>query len=150
MAFDIAQDKKFPLYKTAYNAGMNLDSAKEYVRGEKDKDSLAFCSCIIGWEEFDKLKKVKEILTDAVESKGVARTIFNIIYQSSSLYDLSVESGDIFKSWRLVYHIARLKERHKNAKSLLDELIDQILENNNRLYKNTYLAARWAEFETRK
>jgi CRISPR-associated protein Csm1 len=154
MAFSMAPDKKFPLYRVAATAGEELDNAKGYIRmfngKQKEKDAFSFSSYVIGWEEFNKLSSFKEKLVEALEDKKVSRSLLDIIYRSEKEKNLSIEQNELFRAWRLVYYITRLKERNKRAEGLIDELKSIVLEQGNKLYKYSYLAARWAEFETRK
>ncbi|TYP55422.1 type III-A CRISPR-associated protein Cas10/Csm1 [Thermosediminibacter litoriperuensis] len=153
MAFDIAPDKKFPLYRVAQTAGENLENAKHFkdpVR-KKEKNCFAFAGVPIGWEDFDKFKDVKEKLSKALDELKVSRSLLGIIYRVCREYEVSAnEDGKMFRSWRLFYYIARLKERNKKAEDILDKLIDLLIEKGNKLYKYAFQSARWAEFETRK
>ncbi|SHE33324.1 CRISPR-associated protein Csm1 [Caldanaerobius fijiensis DSM 17918] len=148
MSIDISPDRKFPLYKVALSCGEHLEDAKLYVRSGKQKDCLAFAGYNLGWEEFEKLSRVKSMFVSALE-KGVSRAILSIIYKVDDQKKMAERNGEIFKSWWLIYHIARLGDRYKNAKDIVNEIKDALLEKGNLLYKHTYLACRWAEMETR-
>ena len=78
------------------------------------------------------------------------KALINAIYTVDKLGKMAKENGEIFKSWRFVYYIAKLKDRYKKLKDELDEILKAIIEEQtNLLYKHAYLAARWAELEMR-
>ncbi|MCR4432195.1 MAG: type III-A CRISPR-associated protein Cas10/Csm1 [Tepidanaerobacteraceae bacterium] len=153
ISFSMAPDKKFPLYRVASTAGERLEEAKSHERfvngRRKLKDSLSFEDCVLGWEDFEKFNLFKTRIVEALENK-VPRSILNILYSAVVENDFSREKNDVFRAWRTVYHLSRLKERHKEAKRIIDDIKDLVLEKGNTLYKYCYEAARWAEFETRK
>ncbi|MCX7884662.1 MAG: hypothetical protein N2448_06495 [Caloramator sp.] len=86
MATEIAPDDKFPVYKVAQICGERLDRAKEYKRHGSTKNALSLLGNVIGWEEFDKLKDVKDVLM-AILQKNVTR---NLLIEQIS-YFLSLE-----------------------------------------------------------
>ncbi|QCX34074.1 type III-A CRISPR-associated protein Cas10/Csm1 [Caloramator sp. E03] len=149
MAIEIAPDDKFPVYKVAQTCGESLDRAKEYKRYGYTKNSLSLFGKVIGWEEFDKLKEVKDTLS-VILQKGVTRNLLNILYCACEQYKKSKEKEEIFKIWRFIYYISRIKERNSNAKFELSYLIDNILmKKNNEIYDKLQSAVSWADFETR-
>lgn len=95
------------------------------------------------------MARLKETITDLIGDKNVSKVLINGIYAVCNLKRESFD--DLFKSWRFVYFIARLKERYKNCSKQLDDIFKRIIDQNtNSLYKHSYLAARWAELELRK
>ncbi|KXG76751.1 CRISPR-associated protein Cas10/Csm1 [Fervidicola ferrireducens] len=150
MSFEISPDEKFPLYKVAIEAGEHLDEAKAYEREGMRKNCFSFCGCNIGWEEIDKFIKVKELIVSALNEK-TPRSLLNIIYRAVEDSKISERRNEIFKVWKLVYYISRLKQRvRKDAKGYIEEIQDLLLDKGNKLYKFAYVSARWAELETRK
>lgn len=152
MAFEIAPDKKFPLYRVAQAAGENLENAKHFKNPEreKEKDCFSFSGVPVGWEEYNKFKEVKEKICEVLEKYRVSRTLIGAVYMACSEYETSAKkNGELFKSWRLFYYIARLKERYKKAGTILEKLTNLLIERGNKLYKYAYPSARWAEFETK-
>lgn len=153
MAFSMAPDKKFPLYRVATTAGERLEEAKSYARflggRQKLKDSFSFENCVLGWEDFEKFNLFKSKVVEALGRK-VSRALLSILYGAVKEKDYSTEKNELFRAWRIVYRLARLKERHKRAGEVIDDLKDLVLEKGNTLYKYCYPATRWAEFETRK
>jgi len=151
MGFEIAPDKKYPIYRVATVCGDHLDEAKKFERDNgKKKDCFAFSGHFVGWEEFDDLKNIKEKIVSLVSEKNVSKALINAIYTVDKLGKMAKENGEIFKSWRFVYYIAKLKDRYKKLKDELDEILKAIIEEQtNSLYKHAYLAARWAELEMR-
>ncbi|ODN29651.1 type III-A CRISPR-associated protein Cas10/Csm1, partial [Fervidobacterium thailandense] len=152
MAIAISRDVKFPVFRIAEAAGENLDRAKEYKRAsdERKKNAIGFMEEIIGWEEWDEFEAIKELLEKLVE-KTKKRVILNYMYEASNLYEDSIDKKTYFKSWRLVYKIARFKNAHKDVSELAENLLDKILmKDGNKLYPHLYGCARWVEFSTRK
>jgi CRISPR-associated protein Csm1 len=153
MAFSMAPDKKFPLYRVATTAGERLEEAKSYTRflggRQKLKDSFSFENCVLGWEDFEKFNLFKSKVVEALDKK-VSRSLLSILYSAVREKDYSTEKNELFRAWRIVYRLARLKERYKKAEEVIDDLKDLVLEKGNTLYKYCYPATRWAEFETRK
>lgn len=157
MGFEIAPDKKYPIYRVAMDCGDHLDQAKEYEREDgKKKDCFAFGANFVGWEEFEDLKKLKEAIADLVGNKNVSKALINGIYAVCNLKKVAQAQKELFKAWRFVYFMARLKERYSNPKDrtvekALDEILWKIIcKETNTLYKHSYLAARWAELELRR
>ncbi|QTA38793.1 type III-A CRISPR-associated protein Cas10/Csm1 [Thermosipho ferrireducens] len=148
MAIDIAPAKKFPVYRVASSAGDYLDKAKEYKRKDLEKSALYFLGDVIGWEEFEEYKNMKEMLFDIVTDKKVTKSILFVLRK---MYEDSKKSKDIFKVWRLFYYLTRLKERYKNAKESIDNLIhsNTFLRNGNRLYEKLGSVTLWVEYETK-
>lgn len=149
MAIEIAPDVKFPVFRVAQDAGDSLDMAKEYERGGKTKNALSFLKDVIGWEEFEEFKEIKNDMKHLVVDKNVTRNIYYTIYSIINQYERSKEEKDLFKSWRLVYYFARLQERHKDAKENIKLLISKILKNNNSLYNKLFTATLWSDIESR-
>lgn len=149
MAIEIAPDVKFPVFRVAQDAGDSLDKAKEYERGGKTKNALSFLKDVIGWEEFEEFKEIKNAMEHLVVDKNVTRNIYYTIYSLINQYERSKEEGDLFKSWRLVYYFARLQERHNDAKEDIKSLINKILRNNNSLYNKLFTATLWSDIESR-
>ncbi|MFO7153323.1 MAG: type III-A CRISPR-associated protein Cas10/Csm1, partial [Bacillota bacterium] len=148
IAFEIAPDRKFPLYRVALSAGENLDEAKHF---REEKNCFAFLGMPIGWENYEKFKELKEKITEVLVRYKVSRSLLSIVYRAFREYETSLESGEIYRSWRLFYYIARLKERcGKEAQEILDQILCALIEKDNRLYPYGFLSARWAEFETRR
>lgn len=149
MAIEIAPDVKYPVYRVAQEAGESLDKAKDYMRNESKKDALSILKTLVGWEEFAEYKEIKSLLVELMQAK-VSRNLFNIIYAIADHYERSQKEDDIFKSWRLVYYAARLKERNKKVRDKIDDFLDKTLvKKNNKLYPKLASAAWWADLETR-
>ncbi|ABP65729.1 CRISPR-associated protein, Csm1 family [Caldicellulosiruptor saccharolyticus DSM 8903] len=152
MGFEIAPDKKYPIYRVAMVCGDHLEQAKEYERENgKKKDCFAFGANFVGWEEFEDLKKLKELIADLVGNKNVSKALINGIYAVCSLKKMADDQRELFKAWRFVYFMARLKERYSKCSTELESVLNKIIdEKTNTLYKHSYLAARWAELELRR
>lgn len=152
MGFEIAPDRKYPIYRVAMVCGEQLDEAKKFEREDgKKKDCFAFGGNFVGWEDFEDLKNVKEKIVSLVSDEGVSKALINAIYSVDKLDKLAKKYKDeLFKSWRFVYYIAKLKDRYKSLKNELDGILSAIIKKEtNSLYKYAYLAARWAELEMR-
>lgn len=150
MAFDISPDEKFPLYKVALEAGEHLEKAKAYERNGIKKNCFSFGGYNIGWEEVDKFKDLKETIVRALELKA-PRSLLSLIYKVYADWEKSNKTNEIFKVWRVIYYISRLKQRvNKEAKEDINKIQNMLIDKGNKLYKLTYISARWAELETRK
>ncbi|WP_271629078.1 type III-A CRISPR-associated protein Cas10/Csm1 [Caldicellulosiruptor sp. DIB 104C] len=153
MGFEIAPDKKYPIYRVAIVCGEHLDKAKEYEREDgKKKDCFAFGGNFVGWEDYGDVEKLKEAIADLIGNKNVSKALINGVYAVCNLKKASSSSQDeLFKSWRFVYFMARLKERYKKYSKELEDVLQKIIDKkSNSLYKHSYLAARWAELELRR
>ncbi|TDT51291.1 type III-A CRISPR-associated protein Cas10/Csm1 [Fonticella tunisiensis] len=148
MAIEIAPDIKFPIYRVAEVAGENLDRAKDCKRGNYEKNAISLMGQAVGWEEYDTHKLIKEILVGLINDK-VTRNIFNVLYSIFEQNQRAKDNNEIFRTWRLVYYIAKLKERYSKNKSEIDKLINLILKNHNELYSKLESATIWADLETR-
>lgn len=156
MGFDIAPDKKYPIYRVAMVCGQHLEAAKEYEREDgRKKDCFAFGNHFVDWKEFGNLKDLKETIVDLIGNKGVSKALINGIYAVCNLKKAADENQELFKAWRFVYFIARLKEMYSSSKKAavgeaLEEMLNRIISGEtNALYVHSYLAARWAELELR-
>jgi CRISPR-associated protein Csm1 len=152
MGFEIAPDKKYPIYRVAIVCGDHLDKAKEYQREDgRKKDCFAFGGNFVGWEDYEDVEKLKEVIADLIGSKNVSKALINGIYAVCSLKKMTQTQEELFKSWRFVYFMARLKERYKKYSKELEDILQKIIDKkSNSLYKHSYLAARWAELELRR
>jgi len=152
MGFEIAPDKKYPIYRVAIVCGDHLDKAKEYQREDgRKKDCFAFGGNFVGWEDYEDVEKLKEVIADLIGSKNVSKALINGIYAVCNLKKMTQTQEELFKSWRFVYFMARLKERYKKYSKELEDILPKIIDKkSNSLYKHSYLAARWAELELRR
>lgn len=81
MGFEIVLDKKYFIYRVVMVCGDYLDQVKEYEREDgKKKDCFVFGVNFVGWEEFEDLKKFKEVIVDFVGNKNVLKVFINGIY----------------------------------------------------------------------
>lgn len=153
MGFEIAPDRKYPVYRVAVVCGEHLEKAKEYEREDgRKKDCFAFGSNFVDWtKEFEKLEGLKELIVDLIENRNVSKALINGIYAVCNLKKAADDQKELFKAWRFVYFMSRLKERYPRYKQELEDILNAIVDkSNNTLYKHSYLAARWAELEIRK
>ncbi len=150
MAIEIGPDVKFPVYRVAKDAGESLEMAKSYERNGKTKDAIFFLQSTLGWEEFEKVRSIKNLLKDLVTAKGVTRNIFQIIYAAVSQYERSIKERELFKAWRVIYYFSRLEERYSDAKEDIKRFLNNVLSDDNKLYNRILTSTVWADMETRK
>ncbi|BBB93547.1 type III-A CRISPR-associated protein Cas10/Csm1 [Methylomusa anaerophila] len=146
MAIKLANNTKYPLYRVAEEAGEMLDDKAK----SDGKDKIAFLTTVFTWNEFDRAIDVKNKIK-AIIGAGEANALLNCLYNARKLADEAKTTGDIFRVWQVVYSLSRYRSMvREEAKGLVSELIDTVLEKNNRLYIHTWEVARWAELELRK
>lgn len=143
----IAPAIKFPVYQSADYSKSLLEEAKTGV-----KNKLNFLGKNIPWKELEKLEEIKDKIINLLDEKGpkLPRSLLQIIYQGW-LEKERVEKGEIgmIRIWRFLYAMKRLKERYPQYVEQIDELEKSVMINKE-LYPYLDVAARWAEFLTRK
>lgn len=149
MAISLAPSYKYPLYRVALAAGEDLDDkAKSHsrpVQGRtKDKDALAFLNTAIGWEELGNLKSLQETICTALD-KDAPHALLQILYKAWEEKETAAERNEIFKTWRIVYALSRLRQRVKLSKPEIAKVQNMVLISGNKLFPLTRQAARWAE-----
>jgi CRISPR-associated protein Csm1 len=168
------EQRKFPLYRAAERAHDALDGgAKIYSRPEGgSKDAIAYLGQVFPWEDFTSLggedqfsvKEATNRLIGLLES-GVSRSLLQIVQSIYGQYrrdrdrnlkrrpaceptDEQLYYGNWM--WMQAYQIQRLIARQKDeeVKEAIKQLQKDLMDPQNVRYSG--LAARWAEYLTRK
>ncbi len=168
------EQRKFPLYRAAERAHDALDDgAKSYSRPQGgDKDAIAFLEQVFGWEDFAPSDKdgqfgVKEAtkhligLLESGVSRSVLQTVQSIYGQYRRDQDRNLKRRPTCEltdeqlyygrwMWLQVYQIQRLIawQKDEEVKEAIKQLQRDLMDPQNVCYSG--LAARWAEYLTRK
>lgn len=161
----IAPTEKFPIYQAAYEAGEAEHQAKK-----EGRNRIFFLNKAVDWTKFEEVKeialKLNKMLTESNNSsfslvssgsKGVGqpvpRAILSILSHAFREKELK-EKREIpmERIWRLFYAFRRIKERFKKDEERLKDLewlLGKSLKGYE-IYPELNMAARWAEYLTRK
>jgi len=166
------EDRKFPLYRAAEQAYEALeDGAKAYRRPDAEtKDAITFLGQTVGWEEFapgnGKSFGVKPGARRLVElmDRGAPRSLLQVMQSIHSQYlaDLDrnlkrkkTDEGGPSRSlyfgrwmWLRAYQLRRMADQHKKLEDNILQLQSDLL--HRKWVRLSGLAARWAEYLTRK
>ncbi len=139
----LAPSESYPIYQAARKAGEGENTAKVSGRNR-------FCvfETPILWENFDEIQKTRDVLCHLVR-KGLPRAVFSMLYAGwEEQRQTREKKASMFRVWKLLYGMARLKERHKTLLSELNALEQQVIKN---LWMPDYtdIAIRWADYLTR-
>ncbi len=147
-------DPHFPVVRLADMAEDEIKEAKSYT----DKNRVSVMGNVLTWEEFEQANRTAHKLQYLIQEKDESRVILNRIKQSAKGYEkLQNEAviGNVTapKVWRLHYFI-----RHSKNPDAIQDIIDEYSVALMDVFakkqkKNPMLfpiAARWAEFLTRK
>lgn len=154
-AIYLAPSDKFPVRQAAEDAGSDLDGkAKGHartVRGQRvEKDAVAFLGVACGWDdEWTVVEKIQKRLVELVEG-GVARAVLRWAMAAAELYTDKRSNGTIRPIWRFYYQLDRMARRYPQHGVAIRELGQWLLADHAALGGRLALAARWAEFLTRK
>lgn len=154
-AIYLAPSDKFPVRQAAEDAGSDLDGkAKGHariVRGQRvEKDAVAFLGVACGWDdEWPVVEKIQKRLVEIIEG-GVARAVLRWAMAAAELYTDRQPNGTTRPIWRLYYQLDRMARRYPQHGVAIRELGQWLLADHATLGSRLALAARWAEFLTRK
>lgn len=151
-------DSKFPVVRMNEMAESALKAAKR--EDPKSKNRISVFSQVIGWEDFYDAHKSAHTLESMIKIKGVKRSILNRFQLShigfEKLQEAALSKGKIANPpiWRLLYFIRR-SENFEDMQPIVEtyqRALIQALTTKKRLNAAamTPVAARWAEFLTRK
>ena len=140
----IAPGDKYPVYEAADLAGSAVVSAKSAGRNRM----CVFEHCVT-WPELADAQALLRRLTELLD-RGLPRSLLTLL-KKSWLDRLDAEAGAIkmFPLWRLFYAFKRLKERHKDQMSAIDDLEKAVVKEND-LHPHLDMIVRWAELATRR
>jgi len=156
-------DAKFPVSRFAPLADERLDDAK--IKG--GKNCINVFDINLSWSDFKTAKELKTKLVRLVDELDQPRAIIEKIQKSTAGLNKILQQAennkkiDISRVWRLAYYLKgkKLKDENKDAevRKIFDEIIKQyeklifgVLKGEKVNPLLVSVAARWAEFETRK
>lgn len=161
----IAPTEKFPIYQAAYEAGEAEHQAKK-----EGRDRIFFLNKAVDWTRFKEVKEIamrlekmlagssnSSLSQESSGSKGtgqlVPRAILSVLSHAFQEKELK-EKREIpmERIWRLFYAFKRIKERIKKEKERVQDL-EWLLSKSLKgyeIYPELNMAARWAEYLTRK
>ncbi len=150
------EHQKYPLYQFADNAGEALEKAKDLRKEKKDlrkeKDAINFLRTPMTWEQFHHVHRWHHRLLVAMTGKDPLP--HNFLTRLSEIYSLKMgDKNDQRKwAWRLIYHLSRAKQMHKNHSDLIDDLRQELVVNHGQdqgLIQLIHVIARWTALQTR-
>jgi CRISPR-associated protein Csm1 len=156
---------KFPVIQFARLAEDELKKAKNHLNGIH-KNNISVFGEVISWDDYNSARIIAKELSDLILNKNESKTILDRIKKSKigfeKLKDKAIDSGIIRNReiWRLFYFLRNSKNKGKMTELIerYKELYNQYekilltnaigIQNNNPILFP--VAARWAEFLTRK
>ncbi|MFW6308926.1 MAG: type III-A CRISPR-associated protein Cas10/Csm1 [bacterium] len=145
-----------------------LDHAKTPRKGISTKpvpykNKISVLGEEFNWEEFGRIKSLKEILQELVLDKGYGRSLLRKVHNSTLgfkkiLKDSTEGLFDNVRFWRLAYYLREVKQKDdEKAEEIINEYRDIVIKNlvqrEEKKVKNIMLipvAVRWTELATRK
>jgi CRISPR-associated protein Csm1 len=171
---------KYPLYLAAKDAHKALDDQAKVERWElfvpkekgqveritAEKNAISFLGTAVGWQNWPQVVELQQKLVAMQINKQAARSLIQLLQRVHALFETGRKQyeGDhpeaiegqqkVYPAyygrwqWLLAYQFSRIKDQNKPLKEELDN-IRKLIEKPT-LTPYTGLAARWAEYQTRK
>ncbi len=137
------EERKFPLYQAARNAGGSLERAKALA----GKNAIGFMGKELKWADFERIRDLQERLTALLEGRAGKSVPRSVLVKLGNVYAL-YKRYPTRPKWtvRLIYDITRLRKEYEP----FDQDLWQICEMIGREGLIDYLdiAVRWAEMLT--
>jgi CRISPR-associated protein Csm1 len=159
----IMLDSKFPVVRFADMADTAMAEAKKVKKdkkgGEKKTSYVSFLNEVLTWEEFVKCSsvadKVRKLIIEKDEPRSVLERIARSAIGFSKIQDKAMEGTLRNRQvWKLFYYIRQSKNREEIMSEIINDYEKSLLAtitNKNMTNPRVFpLAARWAEFLTRK
>lgn len=153
----IVVDSRFPVVRMGALAEEALSLAKSAADGTKNR--VFVFGKVLTWTEFEKAHSIANNLERLIKVDNEPRSILQRIRSSHTGFEKqmrrAIEEGRIHNPavWRLMYYIRQSKNKD-SLQSIIEEYQRALIEAvTKRIYTNADLfpvAARWAEFKTRK
>ncbi|MCB0654135.1 MAG: hypothetical protein KDC85_22840 [Saprospiraceae bacterium] len=158
----IMVDAKFPVVRFARLADEALDQAKygdgSLTGSRKEKNKISFLGERLSWKEFGTTREIAHKIEELIVAKNEPKSIIQRIARSAFGYNTiqqKARNGQILapQVWKLFYYLRNTKNKEETESIVEDysrALLDAALarqETNPFIFP---LAARWAEFLTRK
>lgn len=156
-------DGSFPVTRFSELAEDALKNAKKFekdTQGNYIKNKISIFGQVLKWTELEKAKnivnKLLELILVKSEPRGILERIKNSVVGYESLQNRTL-SGNMSmpKIWRLKYYLRNVKKENKvEMEALFDEYCQaliKVVSKKETINPETFrVAARWAEFLTRK
>ncbi|WAA11983.1 type III-A CRISPR-associated protein Cas10/Csm1 [Fervidibacillus halotolerans] len=173
----------YPIIRAAEITESSLDQAKSGESNETQsnhlpprKNKISFLGEVFNWEEYEKVKSIKEILYKMVQRYG-RNVLFKVEKSTNGFKNILHDSLEgrfrHVKFWRLAYYLREIKEDYRKAEKkgfpeqmLQEDLAEQLIEeyrnivihnlfnpqNKEKIYQIMIIpaAVKWAELATRK
>ena len=145
-AIKLAPNFKHPLFKVAEEARELLEEKAK--TGGKDK--IAFLDKAYTWDEFSRLKQLKDHIKKVVLGGG-SRAIIQHLYSTENLLNAEEREAPYPKIWRLVYQLSRYRDSLKKELQTYfrEKIMDVVVVNTTEINPLASPAARSAELELR-
>jgi len=157
-------DPKFPVVRFAEQAEDALSEAKKWedAEGNRPKNKISVFDQVLDWEEFEYARDLGVRTAELIKFKGEPRAIIERIKKVAYDYERMQErvvqgsgsdSGPGPKVHRLFYtmrDLKNLKSVEKDIQLFSTSLLDAFTKGKKISYPKFPVAARWAEFLTRK
>lgn len=159
----IMVDNKFPVVRFAKLADEALSNAKyaprERVGKLEEKNRISFMGVVLEWDEFKRCQGIAHKVRDLILLNQEPRSILDRIARSATGFSRIQEQtkkGNVrfAKVWKLFYYVRQSKNKETIMQEIIHEYERALLEHaifrtatNPQVFP---LAARWAEFLTRK
>lgn len=153
-----------PILKGAIEAEDAEKLAKAYKRGERTKNAFSIFGYALSWHpELEKVIQWKNEIKQYLSSEALPQSFISKItqhYNSVKCFHPDITPKNVY--WMSAYDLQKLKSRVKNAETenFIENSIEAIYtnrfmgfdcseESNYHFLELIYLAARWADFESR-
>lgn len=139
------EERKFPLYQAARNAGDALESAKALP----GKNAIGYLGKELNWAQFAKARDLKERLVALLQGRqgeAVPRSLLTKLSNAYALYEKYKKQNRPKWTIRLIYDITQLRQAHKEFDRELWELCERI--GSDELIDFLDVPVRWAEMLT--
>jgi CRISPR-associated protein Csm1 len=159
----IMLDSKFPVVRFADMADAAMADAKKEKKNRKNRKEktsyVSFLNEVLTWEEFIKCSsvadKVRQLIIEKDEPRSVLERIARSAIGFSKIQDKAMEGTLRNRQvWKLFYYIRQSKNREEIMSEIINDYEKSLLAtitNKNMTNPQVFpLAARWAEFLTRK
>nr|BAL57700.1 CRISPR-associated protein, Csm1 family [uncultured Acetothermia bacterium]BAL59384.1 CRISPR-associated protein Csm1 family [Candidatus Acetothermum autotrophicum] len=139
------EEKKFPLYQAARNAGDALEAAKALP----GKNAVGYLGKELRWADFARARDLKEKLVELLQGRdgqAVPRGLLTKLSNVYALYEKYKRQNRPKWTIRLIYDVTRLGEAHKDFKDELQAI--QMMIGREGLIGFLDVPVRWAQMLT--
>lgn len=158
---------KYPINKGAVLAGEMEEQAKHFKRPGTSKNAFAVFNTAVGWESWDQLQDIKSKLEEFYEETHSnallyrLRELLSAIDAFKQVHDKKPQSSQDLESaiywqkyrWRLIYNLARVKQRyqkhHPEQVSTIEALQEQLFDESQGILNWLTIPVCWQAYEQR-